>query len=201
MQIKIQITAYNFPNIRILMNNTVHFDSVLTQPTTVVEFDFEVAQNNTLTIEHYNKINQDTVCDAAGKIISDKAAELVSVSVGKYNIPKNILFKQPFVVDWPENLVTDANARGEQLPTSLYNNLYFGFNGKYFFEFSNSIEKDYFYYFWQMERDANCNLQMVDELSSDGYFEAYGLRLEINKDFDYTIHDLKNIIDNQGFKS
>jgi hypothetical protein len=201
MQIKIQISAYNFPSIRIAVNGTVYFDSVLENPSTTIEFDADLDQSNSLTIEHYNKTNKDTLCDSHGKIISDKAAELTGISFDKYNIPRNILFKQPFNVQWPANLLDDAKLQGEPLPNSLYNNLYFGFNGTYCFDFTNNISKDYFYYFWQMERDANCNLQMVDESSNTGYFEAYGLKLEINKDFNYTIHDLKNIIDNQGIKS
>jgi len=201
MNIKITLSAHNQPTIRISFNNIVYFDSVLPNQLTEIEFDTGIQDNNQLAIEHFGKTNQDTICNQAGQIISDRAAELVSITIGKYEIPKNILFKQPFAVRWPENLVEDAERENRTLPGCLYNNLYFGFNGIYTFDFSGDLRKDYYYYFWQMERDANRNLQMVDESSNTGYFEAYGMKLEINKSFNLTIHDLKYIIENQSLPS
>jgi len=201
MNIKITLSAHNQPTIRISFNNIVYFDSVLPNQLTEIEFDTGIQDNNQLAIEHFGKTNQDTICNQAGQIISDRAAELVSITIGKYEIPKNILFKQPFAVRWPENLVEDAERENRTLPGCLYNNLYFGFNGIYTFDFSGDLRKDYYYYFWQMERDANRNLQMVDESSNTEYFEAYGMKLEINKSFNLTIHDLKYIIENQSLPS
>jgi len=201
MNIKIILSAHNQPTIRISVNNIVYFDSVLHSQLTEIEFDADIQDSNQLAIEHFGKTNHDTICNEAGQIISDRAAELVSINIGKYEIPKNILFKQPFAVRWPENLVEDAERENRTLPGCLYNNLYFGFNGIYTFDFSGDLRKDYYYYFWQMERDANHNLQMVDESSNTGYFEAYGMKLEINKSFNLTIHDLKYIIENQSLPS
>ena len=201
MNIKITLSAHTQPTIRISVNNIVYFDSVLHNQLTEIEFDADIQDTNQLAIEHFGKTNQDTICDETGQIISDRAAELVSINIGKYEIPKNILFKQPFAVRWPENLVEDAERENRTLPGCLYNNLYFGFNGIYTFDFSGDLRKDYYYYFWQMERDANHNLQMVDESSNTGYFEAYGMKLEINKSFNLTIHDLKYIIENQSLPS
>jgi hypothetical protein len=198
MNIKITLLAHDQPAIRILVNDMVYFDSVLRDPLTEIEFDAVLQDSNQLVIEHFGKKNEHTICDEAGKIISDRAAELVSTIVGKYEIPKNILFKQPFAVKWPQNLLEDAERKNQTLPSCLYNNLYFGFNGTYIFDFAKDLRKDYYYYFWQMERDANHNLQMVDESSNTGYFEAYGMKLEINKAFSLTIHDLKYIIENQS---
>ena len=201
MNIKIRLSAHDQPTIRISVNGFVYFDSVLHNRLTEIEFDAGLQDSNQLSIEHFGKTNQDTICDETGQIISDRAAELVSINIGKYEIPKNILFKQPFAVRWPENLVEDAERENRTLPGCLYNNLYFGFNGIYTFDFSGDLRKDYYYYFWQMERDANHNLQMVDESSNTGYFEAYGMKLEINKSFNLTIHDLKYIIENQSLPS
>lgn len=198
MKIKIKLSSYNQPTIRISVNGTVYFDSTLHNPLTEIEFDAHLQDNNQLSVEHFGKKNEDTICDAAGQIISDRAVELISITIGKYEIPKNILFKQPFAVKWPENLIQDAEKENRILPDCLYNNLYFGFNGTYTFDFAKELRKDYYYYFWQMERDANHNLQMIDESSNTGYFEAYGMKLEINKSFNLTIHDLKYIIENQS---
>jgi hypothetical protein len=174
---------------------------VLHSQLTEIEFDADIQDHNQLCIEHFGKTNRDTICNEAGQIISDRAAELISITIGKYEIPKNILFKQPFAVKWPENLIRDAAKENRVLPDCLYDNLYFGFNGTYTFNFAKDMRKDYYYYFWQMERDANRNLQMVDESSNTGYFEAYGMKLEINKAFNLTIHDLKYIIENQSLPS
>jgi len=198
MNIKIRLSAHDRPTIRISVNSIVYFESILHNRLTEIEFDADLQDNNQLSIEHFGKTNQDTICDETGQIISDRAAELVSITIGKYEIPRNILFKQPFEVKWPENLIEDAERENQTLPSCLYNNLYFGFNGTYTFDFAEDLRKDYYYYFWQMERDANHNLQMVDESSNTGYFEAYGMKLEINKSFDLTIHDLKYIIENQS---
>jgi hypothetical protein len=198
MKIKIKLSSYNQPTIRISVNSIVYFDSTLHNQLTEIEFDAVLQDNNQLSIEHFGKKNEDTICDQAGQIISDRAAELISITIGKYEIPKNILFKQPFAVKWPENLIQDAEKENRTLPDCLYNNLYFGFNGTYTFNFVKDLRKDYYYYFWQMERDANHNLQMVDEASNTGYFEAYGMKLEINKSFNLTIHDLKYIIENKS---
>jgi hypothetical protein len=198
MNIKIKLSAYNQPTVRISVNGVVYSELTLHDQSTNIEFDADLQDSNQLSIEHFGKINQHTVCDEAGQIISDRAAELVSITIGKYEIPRNILFKQPFAVKWPQNLVEDAERENRTLPDCLYNNLYFGFNGTYTFDFARDLRKDYYYYFWQMERDANHNLQMVDEASNTGYFEAYGMKLEINKSFDLTIHDLKYIIENQS---
>lgn len=201
MNIKITLLSYNRPTVRISVNNIVYFDSVLLNRLTEIEFNADVQDANQLSIEHFGKTNQDTICDDAGQIISDRAAELVGITIAKYEIPRNILFKQPFAVQWPENLIQDAKRENRILPNCLYNNLYFGFNGTYTFDFARDLRKDYYYYFWQMERDANHNLQMVDEASNTGYFEAYGMKLEINKSFNLTIHDLKYIIENQSLPS
>ena len=201
MNIKIRLSAHDQPTIRISVNSIVYFDSVLHNRLTEIEFDADLQDNNQLSIEHFGKTNQDTICDETGQIISDRAAELVGITIGKYEIPRNILYKQPFAVKWPENLIKDAERENRTLPDCLYNNLYFGFNGTYTFNFAGDLRKDYYYYFWQMERDANHNLQMVDESSNTGYFEAYGMKLEINKSFNLTIHDLKYIIENQSLPS
>ena len=198
MNIKIRLSAHNLPNIRIAVNDIVYFDSVLHNRLTEIEFDAAILDSNQLTIEHFGKTNQDTICDESGKIVADRAAELIEITIGQYQIPTNILFKKPFRVQWPTNLIEDAERENRTLPECLYNNLYFGFNGTYTFDFARDLRKDYYYYFWQMERDANHNLQMVDESSNTGYFEAYGMRLEINKSFNLTIHDLKYIIENQS---
>lgn len=201
MKIKITLSAHDQPTVRISVNGHVYFGSVLHNRLTEIEFDADLQDNNQLAIEHFGKKNKHTVCDQAGQIISDRAAELVGITVGKYEIPKNILFKQPFAVQWPTNLIQDAERENRILPDCLYNNLYFGFNGIYTFDFAKDLRKDYYYYFWQMERDANHNLQMVDESSNTGFFEAYGMKLEINKSFNLTIHDLKYIIENQSLPS
>lgn len=201
MKIKIKLSSYNQPTVRIAVNRVVYFDSALHTQLTEIEFDADIQDHNQLSIEHFGKTNRDTICNEEGQIISDRAAELIGVTIGKYEIPKNILFKQPFAVKWPENLVKNAEKENRTLPDCLYNNLYFGFNGTYTFDFAKDMRKDYYYYFWQMERDANHNLQMIDEASNTGYFEVYGMKLEINKAFNLTIHDLKYIIENQSLPS
>ena len=200
MKIQITLQAHKSthnPYVRLCINGIEYYNQQLTNKITTVEFDFTAEDTNVFEIHHYNKTNEDTICDQHGNIVEDCAIELIKIHIDGFVVPTNILYKKPFYVQWPANLIGDARIQGHQLPDTISNNLFFGFNGYYKFDFSNNFAKEYFWYQWQMERDANQNLQMVDESTQTGYFEAYGLKLAINQDFNYTITDLKYIIENQ----
>lgn len=200
MQIKVKLRAYkstHAPAVCLSVNNGIYYNDYFDDEITEVEFGFTPEDQNVFEIEHYNKQNSDTITDSTGKIIADCAVELVSLTIDGFMVPKNILFKKPFYVKWPSNLVEDAEREGRTLPEYIDNNLFFGFNGTYRFDFPKDFAREYYWYYWQMERDANSNLQMVDESTQTAYFDAYGLRLAINQDFSYTIHDLKYIIENE----
>jgi hypothetical protein len=184
------------PWTKISINNQEYFNQQINEELIEIEVDCQnLHEQNMLIVEHYNKTNRDTLVDSQGNIIADKALELIDLHINGLQVPRNILYKKPFYVVWPQNLVDQAAREGRVLPEFIDKNLYFGFNGKYCFNFTNNFKKEYFSYHFQMERDANTDLQTVTD--GTAYFEAYGLRLAINQEFNYTISDLKYIIDNE----
>lgn len=201
MKIQVKLQAYkstHAPYVKLSVNGIEYCNQQFENIVTFIEFEIDPIESNILEIQHYNKSNSDTQCNEHGTIVADCAIELLTLSIDGFIIPKNILFKKPFYVQWPDNLIEEARISKHELPESINNNLFFGFNGRYQFDFQQNFPKEYYWYYWQMERDANQNLQMVDESTNTGYFEAYGLKLAINQDFNYTISDLKYIIDNHA---
>lgn len=201
MNLKIKLKA-NFakdkkPSIKISVNDAVLYNGFIDCNEKEYSFDVEPMHQNQLTIEHYNKQNSDTVIDKNGNIVEDLSIELVSIEIDDVKILETVLYNMPFYVNWPDNLIEDFKNKGELVPEYITNNLYFGFNGIYKFDFSNNILVDYYKQFWFDETQAHQN----QTLSYNGQeiFNRMGVTVEINKDSDFTIHDLKRmVIDNES---
>lgn len=198
MNLKIKLKA-NFakdkkPSIKISVNNAVLYNGLVDYNEKEYSFDVEPIQQNQLTIEHYNKQNNDTIADENGNIVEDLSVELVSIDIDNVKILETVLYNMPFYVDWPDNLIEDFKNKGEDVPEYITNNLYFGFNGIYKFDFSNNIVLEYYKQFWFDETQAHKN----QTLSDNGHeiFNRMGETVEINKDSDFTIHDLKRMVIN-----
>jgi len=46
-----------------------------------------------------------------------------------------------------------------------------------------------------MEYDTNVKYQKTDSVTKEDYFEAYGLRIRVDENFEYTLTDLKRMIE------
>ena len=199
MNINIRLAAHKstqYPWVRILVNDQEYYNNQLDADTVELDFDCNnIADSNLLTIEHHSKTNRDTIVEQ-GKIVADRAIELLELTIDGYLVPRNILYSKHFYPVWPQNLINEAATQGRTMPESIDKNLFFGFNGRYLFNFSQDFRQEYFNYYWIMEKSANQELQTLDE-SNTPYFEAYGLRLAIDQEFSYNISDLKYIIDNE----
>jgi len=196
MNLKIKLKA-NFakdkkPSIKISVNDAVLHNGIVDCNEKEYSFDVEPIQQNQLIIEHYNKQNNDTIVDESGNIVEDLSVELVSIDIDNVKILETVLYNMPFYVDWPDNLIEDFRNKGEDVPEYITNNLYFGFNGIYKFDFSNNIVLEYYKQFWFDEEQAHKN----QTLSDNGHeiFNRMGETVEINKDSDFTIHDLKRMV-------
>ena len=155
-------------------------------------FDVQTLAYNVLNIEHYNKQNSDTVVDQTGNIIEDLSIELISIEFDNVKILETVLYNMPFYVNWPENLIEDFKNKGEDIPEYITNNLYFGFNGIYKFDFSNNIVVEYYKQFWLDEIQAHQNQTLLD--NGQEIFNRMGETVEIDKNSDFTIHDLKRMV-------
>ena len=85
MNLKIKLKA-NFakdkkPSIKISVNNAVLYNGLVDYNEKEYSFDVEPMQQNQLTIEHYNKQNNDTIADENGNIVEDLSVELVSIDI------------------------------------------------------------------------------------------------------------------------
>ena len=86
-------------------------------------------------------------------------------------------------------------------PSSIKNNLYFGYNGIYKFEFGNNSTKEYYLSLLEKERIANIH-NKKEMVGPDGtkieVFEFSGNLVDGNKQGDYTIGDLFKRIKNEN---
>lgn len=178
----------SFPTYRVGINDLLLIDEMASDE--FVNLDFEVETSGMtqaiLYLEHYGKQDIDTHCDAEGNIIADRAVELQSLSIDGYQVPKNIIFSKKFYPNWPPHF--DITAR----PRFITQNNFFGFNGRYEFDFKLPMAQEYYGYFWQMEIDANRDFTKVDD--KEEYFEAYGMKIKIDQDLNFNLTDLKNLI-------
>lgn len=190
MQLIIEVLGHkssDWPTCSILFNDQVLFDGIV-EGHQQIDLQCEVSKcNNILSIVHHGKVDADTWCDSAGNIIADKAVELKSITIDGFVVPELILFKKRFYPQWP------AHFNLAEMPKFLENNLFFGFNGTYEFDFSSNFVSEYYQYFWDMELMANETFQKTE--SGNDVFEMYGVTLRVDSAFSYTLSDLKALIE------
>ena len=198
MYIKIKLTGNssreNFPLGKIFINQHLLFDGMLKN---TVNLNFNVdekylRETNVLSIEHYGKNNRDTVVDKDNNIIEDKSIELIELQINDVKILDTVLHSKPFYVFWPVNLVKDFHDKNEEVPAFITNNLYFGFNGRYDFDFSKNITKEYYNQFWLDEEQAHFNQTLVE--NNNEVFYRDGEFVEVDRAQDLSIFDLEKII-------
>lgn len=195
MQLKILLKGnqsnQRWPTVDIRINSDSYYNGEICESHELV-FDFLPIDNNVLEIEHYGKSNNDTVVDSSGKIVSDLSVELSSMFIDDIQILETVLYDTPFYVKWPENLIDDFINRGENPPEYLKNNLYFGFNGIYCFQFSNNISQEYYKQFWIDEVQAHYN--QTEQQEQDEVFDRMGEKVSIVENNNFTIHDLERVV-------
>ena len=195
MQLKILLKGnqsnQRWPTVDIRINSDSYYNGEIRESHELV-FDFLPIDNNVLEIEHYGKSNNDTVVDSSGKIVSDLSVELSSMFIDDTQILETVLYDTPFYVKWPKNLIDDFVNRGEKPPEYLKNNLYFGFNGTYYFQFSNNISQEYYKQFWIDEVQAHYN--QTEQQDQDEVFDRMGEKVSIVENNNFTIHDLERVV-------
>ena len=182
--------SHRAPSFRIWFNDILLCDNK-EQDLLPNRFCFEARPNipletNALIIEHYDKHDQDTVLDEQGKIILDRAIEIVSIKIDEFDQPWHVLYTKKFYPIWPSHMIDK--------PEYIVGSLYLGFNGKYVFDFPAKIEKAYYDSLWEQERDLNNKLTQTDE-DNDGLFTAYGMKIKMDQIFDFDLSKLKKLIE------
>lgn len=196
MEIKIKLRGNcangKSPKVRLSVNDTVYVDTEISE---INEHTLNIQPllQNVLYIEHYNKTNDDTIVDDSNNIVADLSVELLDITIDNNSILHTVLHTMPFYVNWPENIVSDYHEKNETPPEFIINNLYFGFNGIYKFNFTDNSDIDYFTTFWLDEAQAHVN--QTETADGEEVFERMGEIVTIAKDSDFTIHDLKRMVD------
>ena len=197
-QIQIQIllsgqaSRNNCPEVDLLLNQVLLFSGSVSGTQNFV-FDVETDRDlNSLEIVHKNKTNQDTVVNSQGIIVEDRSVELKELSIDGQRVKDTVLYNSPFFVEWPENIVEDYKNCGQEVPKFIKNTLYFGFNGKYIYEFMTDFRREHFRQIWLDEVQAHQNQQILEDGTEK--FNRYGKKVNTNLDFDLTIFDLANLI-------
>ena len=196
MEIKIKLRGNcangKSPKVRLSVNDTVYVDTEISE---INEHTLNIQPllQNVLSIEHYNKTNDDTIVDDSNNIVADLSVELLDITIDNNSILHTVLHTMPFYVNWPENIVSDYHEKNETSPEFIINNLYFGFNGIYKFNFTDNSDIDYFTTFWLDEAQAHVN--QTETADGEEVFERMGEIVTIAKDSDFTIHDLKRMVD------
>ena len=197
--IKIKIHGHrstDFPLCRIKFNKELLFDAPIIN-TAILTFDVNLIEKNVLHIEHYGKLHTDTILDSEGNVESDRAIELKSIIIDGYAIPKVLMYRQKFFVDWWDHDIEEFDKSDKPVPGFLTNNVYFGHNGYYEYCFDKDLVKSYYANLWQEEHIANQDLQQVKEFDGEikETFNLYGNESDIAEEFDKTIFDLLDIIE------
>jgi hypothetical protein len=151
--------------------------------------------NNRLSIEHYGKEGKETLVDDEGEIISDRAVILRSITLDGYAVPEVVLFDKPFYVNWTSKQKKENIDR----PESIRNNLYFGHNGIYNYEFGKDTQKHYYLNLIEKERLANI-ANKKEIMRADGKvveaFEFTGKLIEGSEKALITIKELYTKVQN-----
>ena len=178
----------DWPCIRIWVNDRCYIDRITDTDRQFFDVQFDPVQGtNTLVVEHWDKQESDTWCDQSGCITADRAIEIESLSIDGFDVPRNIVFSKHFFPVWPAHFVDP--------PVSITDNNWLGFNGRWIFDFDMPFDKTYYGYYWQMELEANAKFQKTDVGTNEDYCEAYGLRIKVDESFNYTLTDLKRMIE------
>tara|TARA_B110000211_G_C14039815_1_gene536262 strand:- start:68 stop:658 length:591 start_codon:yes stop_codon:yes gene_type:complete len=174
MKIKITIEpsfSVKWPTLEICINGKQLYDGVcepIHKNYFIWNCDLEdVHPKNVLEIKHKDKKAKETQTDDEGNITADRAIMLKNLEFDDLSVPEVVLYNNRFYPDWPEQ------------PEYIVNNLYFGFNGSYIFEFSNNSKKMYFNNLLRQEHIANRNNKKIIQLPNGETVESYEFNGEL----------------------
>lgn len=196
IQIQIQLcgrpSRNNYPDIDLVLNEKMLFSGQVIDIQNFVFNTHTSRELNSLEIFHKNKTNQDTVVNNDGVIVEDRSIEIKALTINGRQVKDTVLYNSPFYVDWPANIREDYIKQNQTVPEFIKNTLYFGFNGKYVYQFMSDPQREHFRQLWLDEIQAHQNQQIVENGSEK--FNRYGEKVNTNQEFNLTIFDLDKLI-------
>lgn len=151
---------------------------------------------NFLEIVHKNKTNQDTVVNDTGIIVEDRSVELKELAINGQRVKDTVLYDSPFYVEWPLNILEDYKNKSQVAPEFIKNTLYFGFNGRYVYQFLSDRRQEHFRQLWLDEVQSHQNQQIIEDGTEK--FNRYGEKISTSQEFDLTIFDLDDLIQTEN---
>ena len=206
IQIKIEPTfSVQWPKLRLKFNDEILHEGYC-EPNDNSYFVFihhteTLLDQNTISIEHYDKMGAETVLNEDGDTLTDRALILRSIKIDDHEVPEVVLFDRPLTVNWTGRQVRDHADR----PTKITNSLYFGHNGTYTYEFGNDSVKLHYVNLIEKERLANI-ANKKEIVRPDGKvveaFEFTGKLVDSEEKESMTIEELhktvqNSVVDNQ----
>ena len=94
-------------------------------------------------------------------LIKIRAIILKSIEFDDLTVPEVLLYNQKFYPDWPDQ------------PNFITNDLYFGYNGKYIYEFGNDSWKLYYNNLLKKELLANIHNKQLIQLPNGEEIESF----------------------------
>ena len=196
MKIKITIEPFyslNWPMVKIQVKDHKIYNG-LCKPNEGKYFVWNVHlenvdQSNTIEITHFGKKGKETILDTEGNIVSDRAIALKSLEFDDMRVPDVILYQNKFYPDWPDQ------------PEFITNNLYFGYNGTYKFNFLENPHKMYFQHLLEKELIANINNKKIMQLPNGEEVESFefnGKSVSGHEKEKTTIEDLYQSVINES---
>jgi|TARA_A100000164_G_scaffold260580_1_gene232551 hypothetical protein len=196
MKIKITIEPFyslNWPMVKIQIKDHKIYNG-LCKPNEGKYFVWNVHlenvdQFNTIEITHFGKKGKETILDTEGNIVSDRAIALKSLEFDDMRVPDVILYQNKFYPDWPDQ------------PEFITNNLYFGYNGTYKFNFLENPHKMYFQHLLEKELIANINNKKIMQLPNGEEVESFefnGKSVSGHEKEKTTIEDLYQSVINES---
>lgn len=182
-----------WPKIKIQINEREFFNNFC-QPNDKKYFVWyeevpNLLEENLLKITHFDKKGNDSILDSEGNIEKDRAIILKSIEFDGITVPEVLLYNEKFYPDWPGQ------------PEFVTNNLYFGFNGTYVYQFQNNSKLMYYQNLLKKEMLANINNKKTIILPSGEEVESFefnGKFIDGSKKDNTTIDDLHKLVTNEN---
>jgi len=143
------------PLYNIFLNNN-KYEPVDNNVHSVVELDIDnekLLENNILVIEHYGKTDLDTRLDG-NTIVEDLAIELEKIIINDIEFDQLMLYLNPFYPVYSQGFYKYAEENNLTIDDRL-KTLYFGFNGKYYFQFKKEYRSDYYEKLLKLEENIS----------------------------------------------
>ena len=202
LEIKIEpMFSVKWPRIRLKCNDKILHDGYC-EPNHNTYFILvhnleQPLEQNTITIEHYDKQGAETMVNDDGDTLTDRAIILRAIKIDDHQVPEVILFDRPFTVNWTKRQMRDHSDR----PTQISNSLYFGHNGTYTYHFGNDGVKQHYVNLIEKERLANI-ANKKERVRPDGKvveaFEFTGKLVDSEEKESITIEELYKRVKNSA---